>query len=166
MTTGTTGNLAKLGRHFSDEDSARELLESLELSNRVFVLSARSLDVFATLPLRKLVDQSWDLDGLAKGYRDFAQRFAAFGNLHVPAKLTPAESFIVRTLLIHWFRRVTLHDPQIPAELLPDHWPGHVAYEMCHRIYQGIYRDAEPALLDAPRRQLMQGLESSLGRIV
>jgi ethanolamine ammonia-lyase large subunit len=32
---------------------------------------------------------------------------------------------------------------------------------------KGIYRDAEPALLDAPaRRQLMQGLESSLGEIV
>jgi ethanolamine ammonia-lyase large subunit len=31
---------------------------------------------------------------------------------------------------------------------------------------KGIYRDAEPALLDAPRRQLMRGLESSLGRIV
>jgi ethanolamine ammonia-lyase large subunit len=31
---------------------------------------------------------------------------------------------------------------------------------------RGIYRDAEPALLDAPRRHLMQGLESSLQRIV
>src|SRR6266853_2304936 len=31
---------------------------------------------------------------------------------------------------------------------------------------EGIYRDTEPALLDAPRRQLMQGLESSLERIV
>jgi ethanolamine ammonia-lyase large subunit len=31
---------------------------------------------------------------------------------------------------------------------------------------KGIYRDAEPALLDTPRRQLMQGLESSLERIV
>ena len=31
---------------------------------------------------------------------------------------------------------------------------------------KGIYREAEPALLDAPRRQLMQGLESSLERIV
>ena len=29
-----------------------------------------------------------------------------------------------------------------------------------------IYRDAEPALVDAPRRQLMRGLESSLERIV
>jgi ethanolamine ammonia-lyase large subunit len=31
---------------------------------------------------------------------------------------------------------------------------------------KGIYRDNEPALFDAPRRQLMQGLESSLQRIV
>jgi ethanolamine ammonia-lyase large subunit len=31
---------------------------------------------------------------------------------------------------------------------------------------KGIYRDNEPALLDAPRRQLMQGLETSLERIV
>ena len=31
---------------------------------------------------------------------------------------------------------------------------------------KGIYREAEPALLDAPRHQLMQGLESSLERIV
>jgi ethanolamine ammonia-lyase large subunit len=31
---------------------------------------------------------------------------------------------------------------------------------------KGIYRDNEPALLDAPRRHLMQGLESSLQRIV
>jgi ethanolamine ammonia-lyase large subunit len=31
---------------------------------------------------------------------------------------------------------------------------------------KGIYRDNEPGLLDAPRRQLMQGLESSLQRIV
>jgi ethanolamine ammonia-lyase large subunit len=31
---------------------------------------------------------------------------------------------------------------------------------------KGIYREAEPALLDAPRRRLMQGLESSLERIV
>jgi ethanolamine ammonia-lyase large subunit len=31
---------------------------------------------------------------------------------------------------------------------------------------KGIYRENDPALLDAPRRQLMQGLESSLQRIV
>ena len=124
----------------------RELLDSLQLSNRVFVLSARSLDVFATLPLTKLIDESWDLQNLEKGYREFSRRFAPFGNAHPAPKLTRSESFIVRTLLIHWFRRVTLHDPQIPAEMLPDQWPGHFAYELCHSIYQMIYRDAEDFL--------------------
>jgi len=126
--------------------SLRELLDGLELTDRVLVLSARSLDVFATLPLRKLVDQSWDLNGLAKGYRAFTNRFAAFGDSNGVARLAPSESFIVRTLLIHWFRRVTLHDPQFPAELLPDDWPGHYAYELCRSIYQAIYREAEDFL--------------------
>jgi phenylacetic acid degradation operon negative regulatory protein len=51
----------------------------------------------------------------------------------------------------HWFRRVTLHDPQIPAELLPDDWPGRVARELCHRVYQAIYRDAEDFLSQTVR---------------
>jgi len=126
--------------------SLREILEGLSLSNRVHVLSARSLDVFATLPLRRLVDQSWDLASLEKGYRAFADRFAAFDDLANAPSLSAADCFIVRTLLIHWFRRVTLHDPQIPAELLPEDWPGHYAYELCHRIYQLIYREAETFL--------------------
>src|SRR6267154_4402774 len=126
--------------------SLREVLEGLSLSNRVHVLSARSLDVFATLPLRRLVDQSWDLASLEKGYRAFADRFAAFDDLANAPSLSAADCFIVRTLLIHWFRRVTLHDPQIPAELLPEDWPGHYAYELCHRIYQLIYREAETFL--------------------
>jgi phenylacetic acid degradation operon negative regulatory protein len=126
--------------------SLREVIEGLNLSNRVHVLSARSLDVFATLPLRRLVDQSWDLASLEKGYRAFAHHFAAFDDLSNAPSLSTADCFIVRTLLIHWFRRVTLHDPQIPAELLPGDWPGHHAYELCHRIYQLIYREAETFL--------------------
>ena len=74
-----------------------------------------------------------------------------FGDAAGVATLAPADSFIVRTLLIHWFRRVTLHDPQFPAELLPEEWPGHYAYELCHRIYQSIYREAEGFLSQTVR---------------
>jgi len=83
---------------------------------------------------------------LEKGYRAFAHHFAAFDDLSNAPSLSTADCFIVRTLLIHWFRRVTLHDPQIPAELLPEDWPGHYAYELCHRIYRRIYREAETFL--------------------
>ena len=56
--------------------SLREIVDGLDLAKRVYVLSARSLDVFATLSLRDLADQSWKLDDLAKGYRAFVDRFA------------------------------------------------------------------------------------------
>jgi phenylacetic acid degradation operon negative regulatory protein len=126
--------------------SLRELLEGPIVSSEVFVLSARSLDIFPTLPLRNLIDRSWNLENLANGYREFTERFSIFANSHAAPNLTPAESFIVRTLLIHWFRRVTLHDPQIPPELLPSDWPGRIAYELCRRVYQQVYRDAESFL--------------------
>ena len=125
--------------------SLREIVDGLGLAKRVYVLSARSLDVFATLSLRDLVDQSWKLDDLAKGYRAFVDRFAVLAHPGA-TRITASEAFIARTLLIHWFRRVTLHDPQIPSELLPQEWLGHSAYELCHQIYQSIYRDAEEFL--------------------
>jgi phenylacetic acid degradation operon negative regulatory protein len=126
--------------------SLRELLDGLDMSNRVFILSARPLDVLATLPLRKLVDQSWNLNSLANGYRAFTQRFGTFADMQSLSRLAPSESFVVRTLLIHWFRRVTLHDPQIPAALLSGDWPGHAARQLCRQIYQAIYRDTEDFL--------------------
>ena len=131
--------------------SLREILDGSDLTTRAHVLSARSLDVFSTLPLRRLIDQSWDLDTLANGYRSFLDHFARFDDSRDRPDLSAADCFIVRTLLIHWFRRVTLHDPQIPAELLPQDWPGHYAYELCHRIYQLIYRQAESYLAQTVR---------------
>jgi hypothetical protein len=49
--------------------------------------------------------------------------------------LTPEKAFVVRTLLIHAYRRVQLHDPQLPVELLPTPWPGALAYELARQIY-------------------------------
>jgi phenylacetic acid degradation operon negative regulatory protein len=42
----------------------------------------------------------------------------------------------MRTLLIHAYRRVQLHDPQLPQALLGEAWPGETAYTLCSRIYQ------------------------------
>ena len=125
----------------------RETLQGLNLEGKVFVMSARSLDVLSGRPLNELIAQSWNLLSLARGYREFTTRFAPLldsGN--EVTRLSPAESFVVRTLLIHWFRRVTLCDPQFPGELLPADWLGHRAYDLCRLIYQSIYRTAEDYL--------------------
>ncbi len=67
--------------------------------------------------------------------------------------LTPEKAFVVRTLLVHAYRRVQLHDPQLPAELLPTPWPGILAYELARDIYLQVYAAAEQHIDTALRRE-------------
>jgi phenylacetic acid degradation operon negative regulatory protein len=56
-------------------------------------------------------------------------------------------------LLIHAYRRVQLHDPQLPVELLPTPWPGALAYELARQIYLLVYAPAEQHIEAALRRE-------------
>jgi len=89
------------------------------------------------------VRQCWDLDAVAAEYRTFMRRFqpvvAEFAGRDADAE----QCFVVRTLLIHAFRRVTLHDPQLPAKLLPARWPGPDAYALCRDFYRLTHQRAE-----------------------
>jgi phenylacetic acid degradation operon negative regulatory protein len=64
-----------------------------------------------------------------------------------PAGLTPAQAMAARTLLIHDWRRIVLRDPDLPADLLPDDWPGNHALEMIRPLYAGL-ADASERWLD------------------
>lgn len=69
------------------------------------------------------------------------------------APLSPEKAFVVRTLLIHAYRRVQLHDPQLPVELLPTPWPGALAYQLAREIYLLVYAAAEQHIDAALRRE-------------
>ncbi len=68
-------------------------------------------------------------------------------------ELDAEQAFVLRTLLIHEFRRVQLHDPLLPLELLPPAWPGKTAYELCQEIYRLTYRSAEEYVLQTLRQE-------------
>jgi phenylacetic acid degradation operon negative regulatory protein len=91
---------------------------------------------------RRLALQSWQLDGLAAQYQRFLE---GFGDL--PA-VPPAEAMPLRLLLVHEWRRVVLRDPALPAELLPEDWPGHAARALAIRLYRQLLGASE-AWLDA-----------------
>jgi phenylacetic acid degradation operon negative regulatory protein len=99
---------------------------------------------FAGRPIGSAVPEAWDLESLASGYRRFLGRFGAViehfreGNAH-----DPEQCFVVRTLLIHAYRRVLLRDPLLPPALLPLDWPGAAAYTLCRDFYRLTHRDAE-----------------------
>ena len=86
----------------------------------------------------------WDLGTLAADYRHFLARFGSVVEAlrrRPEAAPDPAQTFAVRTLLVHEYRRVRLRDPQLPAALLPPDWPGAAAYELS----RAFYRLARPA---------------------
>ena len=61
---------------------------------------------------------------------------------------SPLQAFVVRTLLVHEYRRVRLRDPQLPTELLPDDWPGAQAYALCRDFYRAAGPLAETHLAE------------------
>ena len=118
----------------ADRAALAGVLERLRLTGSGMVLEARDLKAFPALRSRALIAECWNLDQLAALYRGFLSRFAPLLAM-IGKSIDEQRAFAVQTLLIHSFRRVVLHDPRLPAELLPEDWPGHAAYELCRSIY-------------------------------
>jgi phenylacetic acid degradation operon negative regulatory protein len=99
------------------------------------------------MPLESLLRQYWDLKSLDAGYRRFIGRFRRVVELFRDDPLPdPGQCFVVRTLLIHEYRRVTLHDPQLPPAMLPARWRARDAYALCRDFYRLTHRCAEQHL--------------------
>ena len=58
-------------------------------------------------------------------------------------KLSDADAFTARILLIHHYRRVVLRDPLLPMALLPGDWPGRAARTLCGEIYRALLPSSE-----------------------
>jgi phenylacetic acid degradation operon negative regulatory protein len=97
---------------------------------------------------RKLASRGWDLRELERRYRRFLSRFAPVETLPAAAGITAETAFVVRTLLIHEYRKIHLRDPLLPPTLLPPRWVGTAAYELCGRVYARFFAAAEDYLSD------------------
>jgi phenylacetic acid degradation operon negative regulatory protein len=118
-------------------EALTEMLIRTGARNKVLLLSAADQTVVGTLPLTTLAHQLWPLKEISKSYGHFIRRFDALLALQdQAAEIDPEQAFVMRTLLIHAYRRVQLHDPQLPQALLGEAWPGETAYTLCSRIYQ------------------------------
>ena len=91
---------------------------------------------------------AWDLAELAERYRKFRDTFAPIEASSTLATLPPESAFVVRTLLIHEYRKVHLRAPQRPPALLPEGWIGAEAYALCRRLYAAVFAPAEQHLSD------------------
>jgi phenylacetic acid degradation operon negative regulatory protein len=93
---------------------------------------------------RRLLRESWPLDRTADAYLKFMKMFAPLRDwIDRREPLSGIEAFVARILLIHYYRRVVLRDPLLPAELLPKDWPGSAARRLCGDIYRGLLSASE-----------------------
>ncbi|NYE61927.1 phenylacetic acid degradation operon negative regulatory protein [Duganella sp. 1224] len=146
-----------MGHPAADGPALDELLKRLGVAGKLFVVQGKAMRQVSARPLSDLVANGWDVAAVAEGYNKFIAQFQPLlAALHATAcdeTLTPEKAFVVRTLLIHAYRRVQLHDPQLPVELLPTPWPGTLAYELARDIYLHVYAAAERHIDAALRRE-------------
>jgi phenylacetic acid degradation operon negative regulatory protein len=93
---------------------------------------------------RELAAAGWDLGQIGRRYRRFRDTFAPV-QAAVRESGPPAAqaAFVVRTLLVHEYRKIHLLDPLLPPALLPPQWVGTGAYELTAALYAAVFAPAE-----------------------
>jgi phenylacetic acid degradation operon negative regulatory protein len=138
----------------ADPAPLAEILERVDGTGKIFVCSAAELPASGSRPLGELVHEGWNLSGVVADYRRFIAEFTSLlALLRKEPDLTNQAAFVVRSLLIHAYRRVQLHDPMLPLDLLPQPWPGSEAYALAQAVYRLTWERAEAHLMDVLRKE-------------
>lgn len=131
-----------------------DMLTRLDVRNKVIVWGAAALPGVASRPLAELAAEAWDLSEVGLRYGQFMAQFSPLLHLlEQGAPLDAEAAFTVRTLLVHAYRRVQLHDPMLPAALLPASWPGAQAYALARALYRHTQGAAEQFVMEVLRRE-------------
>ncbi|MCV3241124.1 PaaX family transcriptional regulator C-terminal domain-containing protein [Mesorhizobium sp. ZC-5] len=91
----------------------------------------------------------WRVEETARAYEAFATAMSPLAKALEDGAASPLEAMAARALLIHDWRRIVLHDPGLPAALLPQGWPGDDARAIARGIYAKLARPSERWLDEA-----------------
>ena len=116
-------------------------LRRLGVEDGLIVLSGQTLR--GDRAMRGLARSCWNLDDIDQRYEDFVQRLRPVHKALGRSRPTPAQAFVIRTLLIQDYRKILLRDPWLPAELLPAGWHGSSAYQLCRNLYRKVHERAD-----------------------
>ncbi|HEV7813985.1 MAG TPA: phenylacetic acid degradation operon negative regulatory protein PaaX [Janthinobacterium sp.] len=142
------------GHPACDAGVLEEIQARCGVRGKLYICRATELAGVSKRPLRELVGDGWDLSGVIAGYERFLARFQPLAALlRAEAEIVPQQAFVMRTLLVHAYRRVQLHDPHLPVELLPEPWPGAAAYELAREVYRLVQAAAERHILATLRHE-------------
>lgn len=105
--------------------------------------------------LAEMAQNLWTLEPHAQAYRALIDRFQPA--LAQVDHLDEAQALALRLLLVHAWRQALLRDPRLPAQALPNDWPGHAARKMFAALYAALSPKAESHIA-----QQFQGRDGAL----
>ncbi|MGY1841464.1 MULTISPECIES: PaaX family transcriptional regulator [unclassified Modestobacter] len=120
----------------SPHDRLDEVEDSLKgTSARLDLLTCRSRGAGTDL---HMVDRCWDLPALGRDYREFVARLEALPSTAELGAMPGAEALRLRIGLVSDYRHFPFRDPDLPAELLPEAWPGHQAHDLFVAAHEAL----------------------------
>ncbi|MFH3710053.1 PaaX family transcriptional regulator C-terminal domain-containing protein [Acinetobacter baumannii] len=129
----------------------QRLLVDLNMSEQVVVFKAETLQLFnnSVDTIGRMLRTNWPIDELRQRYLQFLDIFREIGVLLMQEneQLEPVQAFQIRTLLIHYYRRILLKDPALPLELLPTDWPAISPRTLSMNIYKKVFEPADEYFL-------------------
>ncbi|MEB8336206.1 PaaX family transcriptional regulator [Streptomyces endophyticus] len=102
---------------------------------------------------------AWDLDAIGAAYAEFIARHRELAERTAAGQVGSAEALAARTKVKEEWLQMVSTDPELPADLLPDNWPGHAARALFAQVYDAlgplaevrvrqVIAEHEPALAD------------------
>jgi phenylacetic acid degradation operon negative regulatory protein len=90
------------------------------------------------LPLGRTPLDAFDLDGVAKRYREFVEYWREQLARRGTERLSGEQALHTRIAVIEHYRLLPLLDPAVPLSLLPPQWPRVAASETFAAVYDGL----------------------------
>lgn len=129
----------------SPHDRAAAIAEAFPADGPVRIDVFRSRSDNGTSDV-ELVGRAWDLDELGRDYRAWLERWEPVARRCRREPPEGSEALVLRMRLVRDYRGFPFRDPDLPAELVPDDWPGRRAFQLFIDLHDLLQASAEAAL--------------------
>ncbi|MED4128524.1 MULTISPECIES: phenylacetic acid degradation operon negative regulatory protein PaaX [Shouchella] len=124
------------------EERVQTMIDKYDIREYVDFFEA----VYKSEENENLVAKSWPLSEIEEKYQTFIEQYLPSYLEHRQAmqeqRLTDADCFVVRTNLVHEYRKFLFIDPGLPRELLPASWSGREAKQLFGQYYRLLAKPA------------------------
>ncbi|MFC7111170.1 PaaX family transcriptional regulator C-terminal domain-containing protein [Nonomuraea rubra] len=114
------------------------MLAELEVPTST-IFRAQALDLAGM----RAPQEAWDFDQLRRTYEGFVAQYSPLLARVRNGTVGASEALVARTGIMDTWRTFPNHDPDLPAELLPDGWPRSAARDVFVEIYDTLGTLAE-----------------------